>query len=71
MNMKMAASSIDMGMVDISMDSGTFVDPSFENMNEVRTNGISDVVILTIVIGGCVLIGIVLGIFAGKRSANK
>lgn len=66
MNMKMATSSIDMGM-----NTGTFVDSSFDNMNEVGNSGVSDVVILTIVIVICVIIGIVLGILAGKRSANK
>ena len=71
MSMKMATPSIDMGMVDIGMDTGTFVDSSFDNMGEVQTSGISDVVILTIVIVVCVIIGIVLGILAGKRSANK
>ncbi len=71
MNMKMARPSIDMGMVDIGMNTGTFVDSSFENMDETGANGVSDVMILTIVIVVCVIIGIVLGILAGKRSANK
>jgi len=71
MNMKMARPSIDMGMVDIGMNTGTFVDSSFDKMDEVGSGGVSDVVILTIVIVVCVVIGIVLGILAGKRSANK
>lgn len=71
MNMKMATADIDMGMVDIVADTGTFVDSSADNMNFQEASGVSDIMILTIVVIVCVIIGIVLGILAGKRSANK
>ena len=34
-------------------------------------SGISDVTILIIVVSICAILGVVLGIFAGKKSANK
>ena len=44
---------------------------AYDGVKSDAGNGINTHVVLYIVIGVCAILGIVLGIFAGKRAANK
>lgn len=61
-------SSVDMDIM--SSEIGLMEQP-VDIVNQKASGKISSVVILGIVITVCVALGIVLGILAGKRSANK
>lgn len=57
---------LDGAMNDMVMD-----DMAMNDMGNSESKGLSNSVILGIVIAVCVVLGIVLGIIVGKRAANK
>lgn len=59
-------------MVYGETQTGMMKEPYYEDMNYIEeSSGVSNTVILVIVIIICTIAGIGLGILAGKRSANK
>lgn len=68
-----------MESMDIMMDDMTYTDTYevfeddtlFYPEETIESQGMSNNMVLTLVIGGCVIVGIVLGIILGRKAARK
>lgn len=64
--------SVDIMIDDMTYIGGTFEEsvPSSENTS-IENEGMSNDMFLGLVIGGCIIIGVVLGIILGRKAARK
>ena len=64
--------SVDIMVDDMTYIGGTFEEsvPSSENTS-IENEGMSNDMFLGLVIGGCIIIGVVLGIILGRKAARK
>ena len=68
-----------MESMDIMMDDMTYTDTYevfeddtlFYSEETIESQGMSNNMVLSLVIGGCVIVGIVLGIILGRKAARK
>lgn len=70
---------MNMESVDIMMDDMSYTD-TYENFDDtmlfnpeemIEPQGLNNNMVLGLVIGGCVIVGIVLGIILGRKAARK
>ncbi len=64
--------SVDIMIDDMTYIGGTFEEsvPSSENTS-IENEGMSNDIFLGLVIGGCIILGVVLGIILGRKAARK